>query len=82
MYQINFRTHPLPYGSTAIHVHYHTSRFKRRPWAGTPYRRSEYLNSGKRSEQSQWLLEKYRSRGRSAVTLWLSTTTTTKIIII
>jgi hypothetical protein len=50
--------------------------------AGTPYRRSEYLNSGKRSELSQWLLEKYRSRGRSAVRLWLSTTTTSTIIII
>jgi hypothetical protein len=41
--------------------------------AGTPYRRSEYLNSGKQSEPTQWLLEKYRSRGRSAVRLWLST---------
>jgi predicted nucleic acid-binding Zn ribbon protein len=40
--------------------------------AGTPYRRSKYLNSGKRSEPGQWLLEKYRSRGRAAVRLWLS----------
>ena len=41
-------------------------------WGGTPYRRSKYLNSGKRSEPGQWLLEKYRSRGRAAVRLWLS----------
>jgi hypothetical protein len=51
-------------------------------WAGTPYRRSKYLNSGKRSEPGQWLLEKYRSRGRAAVRLWLSIIIIIIIIII
>jgi predicted nucleic acid-binding Zn ribbon protein len=50
--------------------------------AGTPYRRSKYLNSGKRSEPGQWLLEKYRSRGRAAVRLWLLIIITIIIMII
>jgi predicted nucleic acid-binding Zn ribbon protein len=52
------------------------------PLAGTPYRRSKYLNSGKRSEPGQWLLEKYRSRGRAAVRMWLLIIITIIIMII